>query len=331
MSAMSKPLMAAILMGLLGTALLFASAPSAHAQNFPTKPITVIVPYTPGATADTTMRLISQKVTEVVGQPIRIDNRPGGNGVIGTLAAKQAAPDGYTLLQANISAHAANPSLSSKLPYDPIRDFKPVTLLWTFPSFLVVPGSEAVRSVADLAVLGKSKPGGLSYVSTGIATGGHLLGEMFRTRSGLPMVHVPYKGAAPAIVDLVAGRADFFFVSYASVSGYIAEGKLRALAVAAPNRLKRFPDIPTMAEVGFPNVEYVTWFGLLAPAGTPDAIIAKLNEEFARAARSPDLVKRFSDEGIDLASTSPAEFGQMISGDIEKLRKVVRDSGAKFE
>jgi tripartite-type tricarboxylate transporter receptor subunit TctC len=156
MSAIRESPRAAILTALLGAAVLFVGASPAHAQGFPAKAITVIVPYTPGATADTTMRLISQKVTEGVGQPIRIDNRPGGNGVIGTLVAKQAAPDGYTLLQANISAHAANLSLLSKLPYDPIRDFKPVTLLWTFPSFLVVPGSEAVRSVADLAVLGKS-------------------------------------------------------------------------------------------------------------------------------------------------------------------------------
>lgn len=321
----------AMVLGIAAAAAISAGSPIAQAQGFPSKAITINIPYTPGATADTTMRLITQKVSESLGQAIRIDNRPGGGGVIGAMAAKQAAPDGYTLLQANISSHAANRSLMATLPYDPIKDFKPITLLWTFPSFLVVSGSTPARSVAELVALARSRAGGLSYVSTGIGTGGHLLGEMFRTGAGISMVHIPYKGAAPAMVDLVAGRADFFFVSYASVSGYVAEGKLRAIAVATPSRLPRFPDVPTLAESGYPNVEYLTWFGLVAPAGTPDPIIMKLNEEFARAARSPELVKRLADEGLDVAPNSPAEFAEIIARDIERLRKIVKESGAKVE
>jgi tripartite-type tricarboxylate transporter receptor subunit TctC len=321
----------AIVLSIISAAVFTGLSPLAGAQGFPSKPITIIVPYAPGALADTTMRLIGQKVSESIAQPVRTENRPGGGGVIGAMAVKNAAPDGYTLLQANISSHAANKTLMSKLPYDPIRDFKPITLLWTFSSFLVVPGSAPVKSVADLVALAQTKTGGLSYVSTGNATGGHLLGEMFRSGVRVPMVHVPYKGAAPAILDLVAGRADFFFASYSSVGAQVAEGKLRAIAVASPRRLERFPGIPTLAEAGYSNVEYVTWFGLVAPAATPDTLVSKLNEEFTKAARSPELVKRMADEGVDLSPNSPAQFGELMARDIEKLRKIVAESGAKVE
>lgn len=312
-------------------AVAFSVCAPVAAQSFPSKPLLIILPYTPGASADTTMRLLNQKVSESIGQTVRIENRPGGGGVIGAMAVKHAAPDGYTLLQANISSHAANPSLMPKLPYDPLRDFKPVTLLWTFPSFLVVPGSANVKSVADLVTLARSRPGGLNYVSTGNATGGHLLGEMLKNSTRVPMVHIPHKGAAPAIVDLIAGRADFYFVSYAAVATQVADGKVRPIAVATQRRLERFPAVPTIAEAGYPNVEYLTWFGLVAPAGTPDPLIARLNEEFTKAARSPELVKRMADDGLDLSPTTPAGFGALMARDIERLRKVIADAGARLE
>lgn len=315
----------------VAAAVLLCAGSAADAQSFPSKPITIVVLYVPGAMADTTMRLIAQQVSESVGQPVRIENRGGGGGVIGSMAVKSAAADGYTLLQANISSHAANASLFSKLPYDPIKDFQPITVLWSYPSFLIVPGGSPARSVSDLAALARSKAGGLSFVSQGIGTGGHLLGAMFSSRVGLPMVHVPYKGAAPATVDLIAGRADFFFTSYASVGPYVKEGKLRALAIASPSRLKRYPDIPTMAESGFPEVEYDTWFGLVAPAGTPDPVVKILNDEFTKAVRSPELVKRLAEEGLEVTTTTPAEFTDLIVRDIAKLRKIIKESGAKAE
>lgn len=321
----------AVGLGAVAAAVLSCGVSVADAQSFPSKPITIVVLYVPGAMADTTMRLIAQKVSDSVGQPVRIDNRAGGGGVIGSMVVKQAAPDGYTLLEANISSHAANASLFSKLPYDPIKDFKPITVLWSYPSFLVVPGGSPARSVSDLAVLAGSKAGGLTFVSQGIGTGGHLLGAMFSSRVGLPMVHVPYKGAAPAMMDLIANRADFFFTSYASADPYLKDGRLRALAIASPSRLKRYPDIPTMAESGFPDVEYDTWFGLIAPARTPDSVVQTLNDEFTKAVRSPELVKRLAEEGLEVTTTTPAEFTELIVRDTAKVRKMIKESGAKSE
>ncbi len=323
---------------LFAAALLAAAAsPAVRAQSqpagqaWPQKGINIVVFYAPGASADTMMRLMAARVGDGLGQNIRIDNRPGGGGVIGTMAVKQALPDGYTLLQATISSHAANVALMSKLPYDPVKDFRPITLLWSYPNFLIVPGSSPAKTVAELAALAKSKPGGISYATPGVATGGHFLGEMLGARIGTPLVHVPYKGAAPAMVDLAAGRVDLLFLSYSSVAQYVAEGKMRVLAVASNARMAQFAQIPTMAEAGYPGVEYETWIGLAAPAGTPDAVVAKLNEEFVRVGRSPDIIKRMTDEGIIPRNSSPQEMAALIVKDIERLKVVVKTAGIKAE
>jgi tripartite-type tricarboxylate transporter receptor subunit TctC len=304
---------------------------AAAAQGFPARPIAIVMTSPPGASADNLMRVFAQRVSASIGQPVRIENKTGATDINAAMAVKQAAPDGYTLLQGHIGSMAINPGLFAKLPYDPPRDFEPITLLWKFPSFLVVPTASGTSSVAALASLAKSKPGGLSFASPGIGTSAHLFGQMLATSIGASMAHVPYKGAPPAIIDLVAGRVDFLFISYSSVAPFIKEGKLRALAVGSQSRMAKFPDIPTLAESGFPNVGFETWFGLLAPAGTPQPVIAKLHEEFANAGRSPDVVKRLADEGVDAVTASPAAFAELIAKDTARLRQVIRESGARID
>ena len=297
----------------------------AHAQNFPAKPVTVIVPFPPGASADTTMRMVGQKFTESTGQPVVIVTQPAGAGTAAAMATKQATPDGYTLMLINIGSHAINPLLTS-LPYDPVKDFQPITLLWNFPSVLGIPASLPARSISELVAIAKSRPGGLNFASQGVGSGGHVMGEMFKARTGAPMVHVPYKGAAPAVVDLVAGRADLLFASYASLSAQVKEGRLRMLAVASPVRIKALPDLSTLTELGVAGVDLDAWFGLGAPAGIPAAVVRRLNEEFVKAARAPDLVRQAGEQGIEISTGTPAEFSSLIAADTARLAKLVKEA-----
>jgi len=244
---------------------------------------------------------------------------------------KQASPDGHTLLQANAGTHATNASLYATLPYDPIKDFRPITLMWSFPQLLAVPLDSPAKSVSDLVALAKSKPGGLSFASQGTGSGGHLLGEMFKLRTGANMVHVPYRGAAPAGVDLAAGRIDFFFVSYSSLLPFLQASKVRAIAVTSPQRLPVLPDAPTMTEAGFAGIALDVWFGLVAPAGTSDAVIDKLNAAFVRAVRDPNVVKQMTEQGAEAVATTPTEFAAFIASETERFGKVVRAVGAKAE
>jgi tripartite-type tricarboxylate transporter receptor subunit TctC len=216
----------------------------ALAELLSSRPITVVIPFTPGASSDTLQRIVGKKVTENTGQTLVVESRPGGGGAIGAAVVKQAPPDEHTLFQANAATHAANASLYATLPYDPIKDFRPITLMWSFPQLLAVPLDSPAKSVSDLFALAKSKPGGLSFASQGAGTSGHLLGEMLKTRTAANMVHVPYRGAAPAGVDLAAGRVDFFFVSYSSLLPFLQAGKVRVIAVTSPQRLPALPDAP---------------------------------------------------------------------------------------
>ncbi len=307
-------------------------APSdAAAELLSSRPITIIIPFTPGASSDTLQRLVGRKVTENTGQTLVVESRPGGGGAIAASAVKQAPPDGHTLMQANAGSHAANVALYSTLPYDPIKDFRPITLMWSFPQLLSVPVDSPAKSVADLVAYAKSKPGGLSFASQGSGAGGHLLGEMLKMRTGTNMVHVPYRGAGPAAVDLAAGRVDFFFVSYSSVQAFLQAGKVRALAVTLTKRLPVMPETPTMAEAGFGGIELDAWFGLVAPAGTPDSVIAKLNAAFIKATRDPDVVKQITDQGAEALATTPAEFAAFIASQSEQYGKIVKSVGAKAE
>ena len=304
----------------------------ATAQILSNRPITIVVPFTPGASADNLQRLVAKKVTDKTGQVFVIESRGGGGGTVGAMIVKQAPPDGHTLFQANAGTHAANVALYPSLSYDPVKDFKPITLMWSFPQILAVPVDSPAKTMADLAAYASSKPGGLSFASQGTGAGGHLLGEMFKKASGAPMVHVPYRGAGPAAIDLAAGRVDFFFVAYASILPFLQAGKVRPLAISSRKRLPALPDVVTTAESGFAGVTLDTWFGLVAPAGTPDAAIDKLYAAFAQAVRDPDIVKAMTDQGTEaVASQSPADFAAFMAAETTRIGEVVRSLGVKGE
>jgi tripartite-type tricarboxylate transporter receptor subunit TctC len=312
-------------------AVLCTAAPPAAAELISSRPITIVIPFTPGASADTLQRIVGRKVSEDTGQTLVFESRPGGGGVIGATAVKQAAPDGQTLLQANAGTHGANSALYANLPYDPVKDFRPITLLWSFPQLLAVPFDSPAKSVADLVELAAAKPGGLSFASQGTGSAGHLIGEMFKVRTGAHMVHVPYRGAGPAALDLAAGRVDFFFASYSSLLSFLQAQKVRPLAVTSPRRLPALPDTPTMREVGFAGIELDAWFGLMAPAGTPDAVIDKLNTAFVKAVHDPGVLKQLAEQGADPLTSTPAEFARFIGTEIERFAKIVKQLGVKVE
>jgi tripartite-type tricarboxylate transporter receptor subunit TctC len=316
------------LLFLVGLAVLGGGA---SAQDFPSRPITFIVPFSPGGTTDPAARLVTQIVSESVKQPVIVENKAGGAGIPAAMFVKQAPPDGYTLMMGHVGTHAVNASLYSKLPYDPVKDFQPITLMNKSGLLLVVPPDSPAKSVQELVALAKTKAGGVTFASQGIGTAGHLLGEMLKTQSGGAFTHVPYKGAGPAAADLIAGRVDMFFDSLALSGRFVREGRARALAIASAARHPLFADVPTMAEAGYPGIQYETWFGILAPHGTPEPVVRKLNAEFTRALKSPAVVKYFTDQGLDPLSSTPEEFAQLISAEVVRLGKVVRDSGARAD
>jgi len=308
------------------------ASPAARSQDsYPTRPITIVVPFPPGGSSDPLMRLIAQKMSESIKQTIVIDNKPGGAGNLAAKVVKQAAPDGYTLFMGNMSTHAINVSLFSNLGFDPLKDFQPITLLMSFPSILVVPADSPAKTARELAELAKSKPGGLSYGSQGVGSGGHLLGEMFRSKVGVPMVHVPYRGAAPAVQDLITSRVDMLFGSYISTGPHVEQGKLRMLGLTAAKRSQALPNVPTMAEAGFPGVELELWYGMLAPAGTPAPVIRFLHDEFVKAARSQEVARMVIPQAADVVTSTPEELAALIAADIVRLGKVVREAGAKAD
>jgi tripartite-type tricarboxylate transporter receptor subunit TctC len=321
---------ASIILAAFLTASPIASTDAA-AELLSSRPISIVIPFTPGASSDTLQRLVARKVTENTGQTIVVESRPGGGGAVGASAVKVASPDGHTLFQANAGSHAANPALYGTLSYDPIKDFRPITLMWSFPQLLAVPLDSPAKSVSELVALAATKPGGLSFASQGTGAGGHLLGEMLKARTGANMVHVPYRGAGPAALDLAAGRVDFFFVAYSSVLPFLQAGKVRLLGVSSPKRLPVLPDIPTMREVGFAGIELDAWFGLVAPAGTPDAVIGKLNAAFVQALRDPGVVQQITDQGAEAVTATPAEFAAFIASEIERMAKIVKSVGVKGE
>jgi tripartite-type tricarboxylate transporter receptor subunit TctC len=302
-------------------------APAA-ADEFPSHPITILVPFAPGGSSDIVMRLVAQKVSQSIKQPIVIDNRPGGSGNVAAMAIKNATPDGYLLMMGHTGTHALNPALYTDLKFDPVKDFQPITALISFNNILVVPAASEARSVAELIALAKSRPEGLSYGSQGVGTGGHLLGELLAKHSGAKLVHVPYRGIAPAVTDTVAGRMDMLFSSYISAAGYIESGLLRMLAVAGNQRHPRIPDIPTMPEVGYPDVQMQQWFALFAPAGTPGPVVRKLNAEFVKALQSDDVKNNVLPQVAFVIPGTPEDLAAMVARDLVRLGKVVKESGA---
>ena len=300
-------------------------------SDYPSRVITLLVPFPPGGSADTVIRPVAQKVSDSLKQTIVIDNRPGGGGNIAALATKQAAPDGYTLFLTNMGVMSINPILYPDMRLDPVKDFQPITPIISFPHILVVPGDSPVKSVADLVALAKSKPGGLSFGSQGVGSGGQILGETFKGRVGAPMVHVPYRGAAPAATDVMAGRLDFLFTSYISIGEQAAAGKVRIIAIGGAKRVDVVPNIPTMAELGFPGVEMDMWHGMVAPAGTPAPLVKRLNEEFIKASRSPDIERIVAQQATDIFLLTPEEFSRRIADDTSRLGKIIHDTGIKLQ
>ena len=316
---------------LLAISLVLAPTLAAAQSDYPSRPITLLVPFPPGGSADTVIRPIAQKVADVLKQPIVIDNRPGGGGNVAAVATKQATPDGYTLFLTNMGVMSVNPILWGDLRFDPVKDFAPITPIISFPHILVVPADSPAKTIGELAAYARTKPGGLSFGSQGVGSGGQIIGEMFKARLGAPMVHVPFRGAGPAATEIMAGRIDFLFTSYISVGEQAKAGKLRMIAVAGKKRTDAAPDLPTVAEAGFAGLDMDMWHGMVAPAGTPAPIVRRLNEEFSKAARAPDIMRIIAPQATDLMLSTPGEFQKMIAEDTERLSKIIRDAGIKAQ
>jgi tripartite-type tricarboxylate transporter receptor subunit TctC len=302
---------------------------AAYAAEYPVKPIRIVVGFAPGGGTDTTTRAIAPKLSATLGQQIVVDNRPGAAGNIGTDVVAKAPPDGYTLLMGTIAALAINPSLYDKLPFDPVRDFAPISRGVDSTNVLVVHPSLPVKTVKELIALAKARPGQLNYGSSGVGGAGHLAGELFNLMVGTKLVHVPYKGGAPAMIDLIAGHVHMVFATAATANPQIKAGKIRPLAVTTTKRAVSLPEVPTIEEAGIKGYEANNWYGLLAPARTPRPIIDRLNKEFITALRLPDVKEFLLAQGLDPAPSTPEEFGEYIKSEIAKWARVVKVSGAK--
>ena len=311
-------------------AALVVTAP-ASAQQYPTRPVRFVVPFAPGGSVDTLARTIGPRLADALGQQIVVDNRPGGNGNIGMEVVAQARPDGHTLVLGYIANLAIFPSLSAKLPYDPVKDYAPVTQIATSPNVLTAHPSVPAKNLQELVALVKAKPGQVNFASTGIASVGHLTGELLNTLAGMKMTHVPYKGGGQAIIDLVGGHVQVMFSGFSAAMPHIKSGRARALAVTGPKRSPALADVPTLAEQGFPGVEATAWYGVLAPAGTPQAVVTRLHSEVVKILKVPDVVQKLDGLGFEIVGSQPAEFGAYIKSEMKKWEKVVRASGAKAE
>jgi tripartite-type tricarboxylate transporter receptor subunit TctC len=323
-----RRVLAAIAFGTATLATMVAAAP-AHAQGFPNRPVKIIVPQTPGGASDALARVIAQKLSSKWGQPVVVENRAGAGGNIGMDAVAKAPPDGYTLLMSYVGTHAINGALYPSLPFDPEKDFAPVATLATLPFVLVVNPGLPAKSVEELVALSKKQQ--VAYGSAGNGSVNHLLGEMFNAQAGVKMMHVPYRGAAPALTDLAGGQIQVVFTSMPSVAGFIRNGTMRALAVTSGRRSEAFKEIPTIAESGYAGFDVTPWFGLFATGGTPPAIVQQLNASINDALQDKEVVDKFRGQGAEVYLTKPDEFGQVLRADIVRWTKVVKDSGAKVD
>jgi tripartite-type tricarboxylate transporter receptor subunit TctC len=309
---------------------LFLTAMPASAQNYPSRSITFVVPFPAGGSADTLARLIGAKLSERLGQAVVVENKPGAGGNLGTDAVAKAAPDGYTLLLTP-SSIAIAPSLYTKLPFDPIKDFAPVTLLGSIPMVVVVYPKFPPKTLAELIALAKSKPGEISYASAGNGSTNHLAVELFKIKTGIDMLHIPYRGNPLAIVDVIAGRVPVFFDFVLTGLSHIREGKVRALAVTGAHRSAVLPDVPTVMEAGVPDFEASTWFGVYAPGGTKPAIVEKLNTEILAALTIPMIRERLTSLGVDIIADGPQALAALTKSDLEKWGPIVQKAGVKLD
>jgi tripartite-type tricarboxylate transporter receptor subunit TctC len=333
MNSIFRKLLTAAVPFLVGVSIV----PLAGAQTYPTKPIKFIVPYPPGGPLDAVARMMADKMKDGLGQPVIIENKPGAGGNIGANAAAKATPDGYTIVMGAVATHAINPSLFSNIPYDPVKDFAPISLVASVPNVLVL-NSElsaklGITSIKDLVSYAKAHPGKLNFASGGNGSAGHLAGELFKSMAKVSMVHIPYAGAAPAQLGLLGGQTDLMFDNLASSTPNIRAGRLKPLAVTTATRAESLPDVPTVAEAGaefgLRGFDINTWFGVLAPANTPAPIIARLNAEAVAALRTPDVKERMAKLGAVPSPTTPEQFGALIQQELKKYAGLVKASGAK--
>jgi tripartite-type tricarboxylate transporter receptor subunit TctC len=306
-------------------------AAPASAQSFPARPITIIVPFAAGGLTDQLARALGAKISASVGQPVVIENRPGAGGQIAVGALKQAPADGYTIFIGDIGTLALNPSLFSKLSYDPAKDFQPLARLVIAPSMLVVPKASPYGSVGELIAAAKTKPEGLSCASQGPGSGGHLFCELVRSQTGAKVTHVPYKGSAPALTDVIGGQVDMLFDAIPTSGAFVKEGKVKGLAIGTAKRIAPFPDVPTLDELGFAKINEVGWFGAVARSGTPEPIVTKLNAELVAAMQSPEVSKRFADQGLEISTSDARTFTEFMASESAKWGKVIRDAGISLD
>jgi tripartite-type tricarboxylate transporter receptor subunit TctC len=306
------------------------AAVTAGAQGFPNKPVRMIVPFVPGGATDALARGLAQKMSEAWGQPVVVENKPGASGNLCTEQVARAPADGYTMLM-TINSHTLNASLYSKLPYDPIKDFQPVSLFAVAPNVVAARPDLPANNVGELIKLAQAQPGKITYGSAGSGSGSHLAGALFANMAGVTMQHVPYKGVAQAVTDLIGGQIDLSFSVYSVVDPHIRAGKLKALAVTSAKRSPYAPNLPTVAEAGLKGFDVFSWFGVLVPARTPPAVVAAIHEQIARAARAPDLKDKFAAQGLDLVGNTPDEFAEFLRQDFAVWDKVIKSANIKVE
>ncbi|MDX3906545.1 MAG: tripartite tricarboxylate transporter substrate binding protein [Pigmentiphaga sp.] len=312
----------------------FALPAPAQDAPYPARPIRFVVPYPPGGPLDVMARALAEKVRPALGQPVIVENKPGAGGNIGAYLVARSAPDGYTIVMGAVATHAINPALFPSIPYDPVKDFSPIVLVASVPNVLVMNPATAAKlgigSVQDLVRYGRQHPGQLNMGSGGNGSAGHLAGELLKTRAGVFAAHIPYAGATPAQMALLAGQTDFMFDNLAAASALIGSGKLKALAVTTATRSRLLPEIPTMMQAGVPSFDLGTWFGIFAPAHTPEPVVQKLHQEFADVLKSPDMRRRLADMGSDAEPGTPASLAALVEADLRKYAEIVRISGAKL-
>jgi tripartite-type tricarboxylate transporter receptor subunit TctC len=321
-----------LLIAVAAVCALLSGAISAQTASYPSKPIRLIVGFPPGGGTDVVARIITPKLAENLGQPVVIENRPGATGTVAAGVVAKSPADGYTLMMGHVSVNAIAPSLFAQLPYDVHKDFAPITLTASVPHFIVVHPSLSVTSIKELIAYAKTHPGKLSFPSAGNGSMPHLAGEVFKSMTGVDLVHVPYKGSGQSMQDLLAGQHLVAFDTLPASAPYVRAGRLRPLAVSSAKRLPEFPDVPTVEEAGVPGYRITTWYGMFAPAGTPPAIVTRLHAETMKAMQAPETAPKLKDIGVDDTVTrSPEEFAAVVRADTARYAKVVKDAGLKID